>query len=152
MLSEDLAAFVASGVSIYIASRDAELEPDGTRVWALGVEHDRTHVIAYLHEEAAGPIVRNLEDNGQVALAISRPTDHRSCQLKGTFVAARPCRPDEREEVERQSEGFLRELESIGIPRTLMSGERVWPCLALRVRVGSVFEQTPGPGAGDPLS
>jgi len=151
MLSEDLAAFVSSGVSIYIATRNADFEPHGTRVWALRVEDDREHVLAYLFEGGAEQILQDLENNGQVALAVSRPTDHRSCQLKGAFAGVRPCRPDERAGVERQADGFLRELETIGIPRTLTAGWIVWPCVALRVRVGQVFRQTPGPGAGEPM-
>jgi hypothetical protein len=151
MVSDDLAAFVRSGVSIYVGTRDAHLEPHGTRVSALRVEEDGVHVVAFLFEGAAEPILRDLEDNGQVALAVSRPTDHRSCQLKGTFVESRPVLPDEREEVERQADRFLRELETIGIPRALTSRWNLWPCLALRVRVERVYEQTPGPGAGEPM-
>jgi hypothetical protein len=151
MLTDDLSAFVASGLSIYVATRDAKLEPDGTRAWALSVEDDREHVVVYVHEGVAGPILRNLEDNGEVALAVSRPTDHRSCQLKGRYVESHRCRPEERDEIERQADGFLGELESIGMPRALMAREQMWPCVAIRVRVGCVYEQTPGPGAGDPL-
>jgi len=152
MLSEELSVFVASGVSMYIGTRSADLDPRGTRLWALRVESDREHVVAYLFEGGAPEIVRDLEDNGRVAIAVSRPTDHRSCQIKGTFLEARPCRPDEREEVERQADGLLRELETIGIPRVLTSGWRVWPCVAIRVRVEEVFDQTPGPGAGERLA
>ena len=45
---------------------------------------------ALVHEsEAPELILSDLEDNGQVALGFSRPTDHRSCQLKGTFAGSR---------------------------------------------------------------
>jgi hypothetical protein len=152
MISDELAAFVSSGVSINIATRDRDLVPEGARAWAIRVEPDRTHLVAYLQEGAAAPILRDLEENGQVALALSRPTDHRSCQLKGRFVEARPCGPEERDEVERQADGFLRELDAIGIPRALTAGWVVWPCLAIRVRVTDLFHQTPGPGAGERLS
>lgn len=151
MISEELASFVSSGVSINIATRNSALAPDGTRVWAVDVEDDREHLVAYLHEGGSGPILRNLEDNGLVALAFSRPSDHRSCQLKGVFVEARPCRPEERAKVERQADGFLRELEALGIPRVLTARWAVWPCLAIRIRVTDLFHQTPGPGAGERL-
>jgi len=151
MLSVELAAFVSSGLSIYLGTRDTDLEPHGTRAWALVVEDDLTHAVAFLNEGGAGPIRRNVEDNGRVAIAVSRPSDHRSCQLKGTAVEVRPCLAGERAEVERQADGFLRELEAIGIPRSLTSAWNVWPCVAVRVRVDSVFEQTPGPGAGEPM-
>lgn len=151
MLSEDLATFISSGVSIYIGTRDAELDPHGMRAWALRVDDDRKHVVAYLHEGSSARILRDLRQNGQVALAVSRPVDHRSCQLKGMFVASRPCLPAEREEVERQADGFLGDLQTIGIPRMLTARWSVWPCVAVEIRVEHVYEQTPGPGAGEPM-
>jgi hypothetical protein len=151
MIPDDLATFLVSGISFYVGTRDAELEPHGTRAWALAVADDREHAVVFVPERAASRILSNLEDNGRIAIAASRPTDHRSCQLKGTFIEARPCLPAERDEVARQADGFLCELETIGIPRTLTAAWTIWPCVAVRLRVEHVYEQTPGPGAGDAL-
>lgn len=149
MLSEDLADFVASGVSISLATRNADLEPEGTRGWAAIVDPDRVHVTVHVHSSWAPTILRDLEDNGRIAICFSRPRDHRTCQLKGRYVDSRPSRPGERAEVERQANGFLDDLDGLGYPRRLTSGWKFWPCVALRMRVEDVFHQTPGPGAGE---
>src|SRR5262245_13615998 len=96
-------------------------------------------------------MLRNLKSYPQIALDFDRPTSHRACQVKGLYVSSRRARAEERAEVERQLERFADDLEEIGIPRAMLSGWQAWPCTALEVRVTELFEQTPGPGAGEPL-
>lgn len=151
-LPEGFAEFLESGVSISIATRDAELAPDGTRVLAVKVDDDGVHVTAFLTARTAGPILQNLEANGQVALCFDRPSDSRACQLKGVFADSRRCRPAERVEIERQVSGFFSDLEMIGVPSAFLSGWVRWPAVAVRFRVTDVFHQTPGPGAGERLT
>ena len=149
VLTDEFKSFLESGVSISIATRDARLAPDGTRVWAATVDADRVHVTAYLTAKTADPILANLEANKQIALCFDRPSDSRACQLKGTFVGSRRCRPAEREEIERQFEGFLADLAIIAVPRDMLSGWARWPAVAVRFKVTEIFKQTPGPGAGE---
>jgi hypothetical protein len=149
MLPEEFKAFLESGVSISIATRNAALEPDGTRVWAAKVDDDRVHVTAYLTAKTADPILTNLEANQRVAICFDRPSDSLACQLKGVFVDSRRCRPDERAEIERQFECFLADLKIIGVPSELFTGWVRWPAVAVRFKVTDVFKQSPGPGAGE---
>ena len=89
---------------------------------------------------------------GQAALCFARPVDDHACQVKGTYVEARSATKAERAIVDAQWDQSLRQLEQIGIPRQLWAGYAVWPCVAVRVRVTEVFDQTPGPGAGARLT
>ena len=82
----------------------------------------------------------------------ARPEDDRACQVKGTFVSARPAADDEEALVRGQFEGFLRQLEFIGRPGESTRVWRVWPAIAVRLRVTAVFDQTPGPKAGAVLA
>ena len=150
-ISDELAAFLESGLSINIGTRDNELEPDGVIAWAVRVHDDREQLTIYLHKAAADAMVRNLRVHPQIAVLFERPTSHRGCQVKGSFVSTRAARAAERAEVEKQIDGFCADLEGIGIPRALASGYQIWPCSAIRMRATELFEQTPGPGAGEPL-
>src|SRR6185295_15217496 len=99
-LSEDLAAFLVSGLSISVATRDADLAPTGLRAWAAAVDGDRAHVDVYFHAKNAGAVLGNLEANGRIAVLFVHPSTSRACQLKGTFVGSRKALPSERKEVE----------------------------------------------------
>ncbi len=151
MLSKELSGFLEEGLGSHLASRNERLEPNAARVSALAVEGDGLHVVAFVPDAGAEAVLPDLRANGQVAVVCARPPDERGCQLKGTFVEARPARDDERAFVTDQWERFRDRLELIGLPRVATDGWTAWPCTAIRIRVQAVFDQTPGPGAGAPL-
>lgn len=152
-ISEELAAFLQSGLSIAIGTRDAGLAPEGARVWSVTVEPERVHLEAFVFAPSAGPTLANLAACPQMAIVFDRPHDNHACQVKGTFVGWRAARDDERDELERQFAGFCESVARLGIPGELFakSAQR-WPALALRMRITDVFRQNPGPGAGERLT
>jgi hypothetical protein len=147
----DLAVFLESGLSVVVGTRDGKLEPDGTVAWAVRVHEGGDRLTVFLHEIAAREMLRNLKSHPEIAIDLDQPTSHRACQVKGIYLASRRARPDERALVVRQLEGFAADLEAIGIPRPMTTGWKIWPCMALDIRVTQLFEQTPGPGTGGPL-
>jgi hypothetical protein len=151
LIPEDLGAFLESGLAIVVATRNGDLEPDGAAALAVRVHENRAGMTVFFYHEAATEMLRNLASHSEIALDLDLPTTHRACQVKGRYVASRPAREEERPEIERQVEGLAADLEAIGIPRAMMSGWMTWPCTALEVRVTELFEQTPGPGAGEPF-
>ena len=152
MIDTELAAFLQEGIGIQLGTRTAALEPNGVRVVAALVEEDGTHVVAYVPDISARHVLPDLESNGQAALVFARPPDERSCQVKGTFAGARPSTDAERAIVEAQWDRWLDRLATIGLPRPAFEHWVTWPCVAIRVRVNAIFNQTPGPGAGARLA
>jgi len=53
LISDELAAFIESGLSINVGTRDSEMEPDGVVAWAARVHDDRAQITIYLHNDAA---------------------------------------------------------------------------------------------------
>ena len=152
MIQGDLASFVQDGVGIYIGTRNAALEPNGARGLGARVEAGGTELVVYLADIAAARILPDLASNGQAAVTFGRPVDERAIQVKGTFVAARPARDDERAALEAQWDSFSRTLEQIGVPREARSAWVRWPATAITLRPTAIFEQTPGPSAGSQLA
>ena len=144
-----MAEFLQEGVAIHIGTRNERLEPNGARVMALAVEDDRQHVIAYVPAIAAPRVLSDLEANQQGAVTVARPIDDRAAQVKGLFVSSWQATDEERPVVQAQWERCLDRLEAIGIPRAAAANWSVWPCIAIRLRVNAVFDQTPGPRAGE---
>jgi hypothetical protein len=148
MLSGDLAAFLEQGIGIYIGTRNAALEPNGARAIAARVERDGTRIVIYLASVAAVRLLPDLDQNGFAAVTFGRPVDERACQVKGTFIEARPAREDERPLIEAQWDGFTQQLAMIGVAREARSAWPKWPATAITLKPTAVFEQTPGPSAG----
>ena len=148
MIDSTLASFLEEGLSLHIGTRDAALNPQGGRAAALTVEADGSHVLVFVPEAAMARLRANLESNGLAAISIGRPVDERACQVKGLVVDIRPAREDEQPLVAAQWDGFMRQLEAIGIQRAVAAGWSMWPAVVVRVRVTAVFEQTPKPDTG----
>jgi hypothetical protein len=148
MLDDSLAAFLQQGVAINIGTRNARLEPSASYVGAALVDPDRKHLTVFVPAIGADAVLLDLQANGQAAVVFARPEDDRACQVKGTFVSARPATDDEAPVVHEQYTGFLRQLEIIGMPGESTRSWIVWPAVAVRLRVTAVFDQTPGPKAG----
>jgi hypothetical protein len=151
MIDRELAAFLQGEVGIHLGTCSESREPNGVRAVAAAVEADGAHLVVYLATVAAERVLPDLESRGQAAVSFGRPVDERACQVKGVFVSARDARDDERPRVAAQWESFQANLEQIGITRPTYAAWLTWPCLAIRLRVTALFEQTPGPGTGGPL-
>ena len=152
MIDDALAAFLQQGVAINIGTRNARLEPGAAYVGAARVEADRRHLTIYVPTVGAARVLADLEANGQAAIVFARPEDDRACQVKGTFVDARPAAAEEEAEVQRQFSGFLHQLSIIGMPGESSRVWQVWPATAVRLRVTAIFDQTPGPTAGSVIA
>jgi hypothetical protein len=151
LIPEDLVGFLQSGLSINVATRDRALQPDGAVAWAARVHDDRSHLTVFLYEKSGQVLLKNLKAHPEIAVVFDKPTTHRACQVKGRFVSSRRGKAAERAEIERQLGGLSEDLEAIGIPRVMTAGWKIWPCVAIQLQVTQLFEQTPGPGAGEPL-
>ena len=152
MIGTELAAFLQEGVGIHIGTRNAALEPNGSRALAVKVEEDGRHLVVYVARVAAERLLPDLQANGQAAVGFGRPIDDRACQVKGLFLESRDAGDDDRPIVDAQWNGFLSSLEQIGIPRAMTGGWATWPGVAIRLRANAIFDQTPGPGAGAPIA
>lgn len=151
MIDRELASFLEGEVGIHLGTRDSGLEPSGVRAVAAAVEADGAHLVVYVATVAAGRVLPDLEANRQAAVSFGRPVDERACQVKGVFVTSRDAGEAERARVVAHWESFLSNLEQIGVQRAAYARWATWPCVAIRLRVTALFEQTPRPGTGGPI-
>jgi hypothetical protein len=151
MIDSAFADFLQEGLAIHVGTRNDRLEPNGARASAARVDGDGVHVTVFVPKVAAGRILPDLKSNGATAIVFCRPVDDRTCQVKGTFISARPGRADEQAFVLDQWSRFLVNLEQIGIPRAAAAAWVAWPAIAVRVKATAIFDQTPGPQAGTQL-
>jgi len=148
MIPDSIVQLLETGVSILVGTRDASLMPECTRAWGIQVASRRNAVTILLSETFAGKTIDNLRTNGLIAVTCTRPTDHITCQLKGTVRTITATTAAEREHCRKWHREFVAELKAIGVPEQLPEAWIVEPTLAVEFSVSAVFDQTPGPGAG----
>lgn len=152
MISRDLETFLQSGISVLVGTRDRDLLPECIRGVGARVAAGGTELTVFVPAATASRTLQNVADNGRIAVCFGRPRDHRTIQIKGAVLAVADADDDgDRACIERWREGIARELGWVGVPGGIVRRIAHWPACAIRLQVEAVFEQTPGPGAGDPL-
>ena len=152
MMDEILAEFLQSGLGVHVGTRNERLEPRGCRATAIKVEEDGRHAVVFIPKAASPQIFENLRTNGQIAVSMARPADERAVQVKGLMLFSWDAKPEEEAFARAQWAGFLDQLEGIGLPGASTASWQVFPCVAVRLKVTALFNQTPGPDAGAALS
>ena len=137
-----------SGVSLLVGTRDAQLKPASARGFGVEVDAPRQELTVFLPAPGAPTTLANLRENGQIALTFSRAFDHRSLQVKGQILSIAETDERQRGLQDRYFAAFAEGLVFIGHRLAQLNRFRYYPSYALRFRIESMFDQTPGPGAG----
>jgi hypothetical protein len=152
VITPELAEFIESGISVLVGTRDARLRPDCVRGAGVRADAAAGTLTVFLPAATAERALANLADNGRIAVTITRAIDHRSLQLKGGALEVRPSSAEERVEIERYLELLAVDWGHVGVPRKATKSMNHGPAVPVTLRCEALFEQTPGPGAGGPLT
>jgi len=153
-LDADHAAFIQGGVSVIVASRNAQLVADVVRGCGCRVSRDRRQVTVLVEPSRAGTLLEDIAANGRIAVVFSQPSTHRTIQLKGSDASIVRVTPADRAVASRHLAAWKQELGSIGYTPDLAAavrgaGDRI---AAIRFTPSAAFQQTPGPKAGQRLA
>jgi hypothetical protein len=156
VIDDALKAFLESGVSIVIGTRDEGLVPEIVRAWGLHVSRDRRRVRLSVPDATSVRTRTNLVTNSHIAVSCSLPSNYETVQLKGRHLRTTSPSADDLLRLERHRESFASVNESFGIPRARV--EAFWQreltgsplFVTIHFVVQAVFNQTPGPTAGAP--
>jgi hypothetical protein len=148
VLTAELVEYMESGVSLLVGSRDAALRPASARGFGVGIDAASCGATVFLPAAASAVTLSNLRDNGQIALTFSRGFDHRSVQVKGHVVSISETNEEQRQLQDRYFARFSEGLIFIGHQERLLRRVRYYPSYAVAFQIESMFDQTPGPGAG----
>src|SRR5688572_3383601 len=88
-LPPDLAAMIARGVSVIVASRNAALRPSLMRAVGSRLEAGGQDITLYLSRPQSRQLLEDIAATGHVAVVFSEPSTHRSVQLKAASVQMR---------------------------------------------------------------
>src|SRR5262245_38363357 len=113
----ELSEHMASGVVVYVATRDASLLPEATYAVGAKAECERGIVTVYLPSALASATRKHLDDNGEVAVTMTRPSDHKSIQIKGKAIGVRESGEAERQIQAVHRSGLVEQFAGVGIPR-----------------------------------
>jgi hypothetical protein len=148
------AAFIQGGVSVVVASRNAEFVADAVRGCGCRVSRNRREVTVLVEPGRAGTLLDDIAANGMVAVVFSQPSTHRTIQLKGSDARIVAVTAADRAVAARHLRAWTEDLCRMGYGAAFADTVRGRPerLAAIRFTPSAAFQQTPGPGAGQRLA
>ena len=150
-MSRHLAEFLQMSPVMQVGSRDVSLVPEAVRAAGYRFGAEPRDVRVFVPRATGARTIANLRAYPRVAVVAAHPLDHRSLQFKGDVVGIGDCDEEDREAMVQYLAGAGGLLELAGMPRSITRRVASWPAWAIEIAVTDVFDQTPGPGAGEPL-
>ena len=156
-LTETETALMQRGVSILVAAssverRTAVVHAVGCRVRQRA---DASEVTVLLRPSHSAVLLADIRRSGEVAVAFCLPSTHKTLQLKARDARLEPPQPEDRFLVHRQAQAFGEDIALLNEPaelgRQLFAGDDS-DLVALVFTPLTVFDQTPGPKAGERLA
>lgn len=155
VLDAATAAFICSGISINAASARAGALPSMARATGCRVSSDRQTITLLFASTPAAALLDDLRHSGTIAVVFSEPSTHRTLQLKGDDTRIEPPGAGDEKLAADYVTVFADGLVRLGYPGEVLRAVLAYApgdLVAVRFTPQTAFSQTPGPGAGAPLS
>ncbi len=155
-LSTEHAAFLQGPVSINLAASGRDGWPCVCRAQGCAVSRDRRSVTVLVSPRRGRELLAAIDGGSAIAAVFSRPATHATLQLKARQATRLPPGPALRGCNRRYAQAFADELVGLGYGADLGQGVlalmAAGDLVALRFAPEVVFDQTPGPRAGQVLA
>lgn len=147
-------AFLRSGVSIVVASRDDANRTSLMRAIGGRFDAGSGRFTLLMCVSRSRDLLENIRQNGCVAVVVSRPTTHQTIQLKADDATVEPLSFDDGDSAARYVQSMVSELSRLAFPARFTEALFDFEpddMAAVRFIPSTGFHQTPGPSAGKPL-
>jgi len=152
MPHEALRTFMDDGVSVVLATADADGIPSCCRGIAVTSRDNFDTLTIYVPATTAQETIANVATTRRVAVSATKPLSHESVQVKGITRGVRLAPASDEAFVRGKLDSFAEVLDQIGLPRRVTKSIAQWPAFAIDISIEEIFDQTPGPKAGNAIS
>ncbi len=155
LLPPDLAALMARGISVNVASRDAAMRPSLMCAVGSRVDDGGRSITVFVSRRQSRQLVQDVAATGCIAVVFSEPATHRTVQVKATRASLRNATREDEAVLARYLASMEIEIQRVGHPPPVtraMLAHRLDDVVAISFEPEQAFDQTPGPKAGTPLA
>lgn len=127
------------------------LEPECVRAMGVRIWPSACQLTVIIPAATGAMTIANLRENGHLALTLSHIPTHKTIQVKGRVREIREGDEADHQFALRYREQFAVEVGWAGLSRAVSTSLSVWPCFAVDLEIDVVYQQTPGPVAGEKM-
>lgn len=155
LLSDSTVAFIQREVAIDVASCSPQRRPSACRGFACRVSPDRQRLTIFVRRGEASQLLQDVLTQDVIAAVFCLPATEAAIQIKGRGVSLSAATAQDAIAVEHYRQGFVDAIVELGYQRDFglayMATEE-GQLVAVSFTPEVVFEQTPGPRAGQPMT
>ena len=151
MISANLVEFLNGPVVLLVGTRDENMRPSAAYAFGCVTDAENETITFFLPDNEGEAVLRDLKQNGKVALTVTEGISHLTYQFKGTRIEARPVSENEKALQDAYREKVIAHYLQKGVPEGYFGWIVYDPSTAVTFRVEETFDQTPGPAAGGKL-
>jgi hypothetical protein len=152
MTQHQLQQWVEGGISVIVGTADADKVPTCCRAIAIATKDNFETVTVYVPAATGQETIANVATTRRVAISCTIPRSHGSIQIKGVSRGVKLAPASDEAFVRERLRMWADALGEFGMPRSITERMNVWPAFTVDVSVEELFDQTPGPKAGQPLA
>lgn len=155
MLTSQQRDLLNTRCDIVVATRSDRLVP--SVCWGMGghVEKDGQRATVWLRQDQARDLVADVRANARLAVVYCVPHTSVALQVKGEDARVRPASAQDAPHLQAHLDNLVREIELMHLSEEFTRAlfeQPLQALVAIEFTVSSVFEQTPGPAAGQTLA
>lgn len=151
-LDETVLRFLDRSLSVNVATSDRDGRPLVARAVAARVAPGGERLTVLIDGRANGALVAAVAETGRLAVVFTEPSTHRSIQIKDDAASVAAPTVEEAALPGPYIEGFIAELAGMGFTEAFVRAVMEFDpsdLVALHLHPTAVFDQTPGPKAGE---
>lgn len=144
----------SSGLSHRLGTCSSSGRPGICRALGADVLPDG-RVIVLVARDASGQTVDAIRETGKLALVLARPSTHRTLHIKGNDAEVIETEPAHYALLTTRFDAFVEQIKPFGFTAEQVAAN--WyrmsegNLVVIRFSVSGAWDQTPGPGAGQPV-
>jgi hypothetical protein len=150
-VTDELAAFITSGISITLAARSPANIPSAARAKGCRLLRGAvSRLRLFVSASQARQVIADVKATGMISVTFSVPETHRTVQFKGIDACVTGMQPEELPLLEQYLHTFTSRIEPLGFTPEFARAFFASPGdeVALEFSPSEAFQQTPGPNAG----
>lgn len=142
------------GYALMLGTRNNELQPIAERAFGFKVSEDGTMVSAFIPKANAEKTIENLNGNGRAALIVSNVFNLSTWQFKGSYLSHADCIESDMQILQENMMEFGKFIEMHFGEKQLqiLQGHNIFPLTSVTFKIEDIFNQTPGPNAGQKIN
>lgn len=147
-------AFIEQGVAIDLAAGDAQLRPNTARGYGARLDLTSQELTVYLARSLSQPLLDAALSQDQVAVVFCLPATETALQIKGRQLRLRPITAADWAIITQHGASFVDGIVALGYTRDFAQAYMACDApdmVALQFTPVALFDQTPGPQAGQNL-